>query len=357
MGRDTRAEAGVAPAHEPPLQRGGRRLERERETVVRHSGEQDRAHGDQEDDHRHHCAPYSWRGPDTTRPTRQSLIVVEHREHSPAELLAERAKANRPLGVEPEQFLVPFGPHRSEPSSLPEHGRQMEEVPDPRVEVSDGRAPPEQQDADEGVHDTDCKVIRQDPEESQRAICDRHRPETPGLLAPTVPRKPASILVIDLGRRDGYHPSAGETCPLRKVETCGYRRQQWVEPTETLGEVATDEHGCRLDECDFTDDVVLLEIDLSLVDPGIGLTKDVCRTPDRLQLVHRAGLEQFRSGQSGFVSLRFCHQRRERIRPGAGVGVEQPQVVDIRLGRRDGLFQALSRERVLHFVSDDDDLR
>jgi hypothetical protein len=73
--------------------------------------------------------------------------------------------------------------------------------------------------------------------------------------------------VVDLRRGDTDHLAPGETGALGEVETGGDGGKQRVETTKALGEVAPHQHRRRLDEGDLTDDVVLLEVDLPLVEP------------------------------------------------------------------------------------------
>jgi hypothetical protein len=149
--------------------------------------------------------------------------------------------------------------------------------------------------------------------------------------------------VVDLRRGDADHLASGETGALGEVETGGDGGKQRVEPTQTLGEVAAHQHRRRLDESDLTDDVVLLEVDLPLVEPRVRLAEHVGGTSDRLQFVHRPCLEQLRPGQRGFVPLDLGDECAQGVGTGPGVGVEQPQIVERRVGGTDRRFEGRCR--------------
>ncbi len=145
--------------------------------------------------------------------------------------------------------------------------------------------------------------------------------------------------MIDLRRGNGDHPPSSQSGPLGEVEPGSHGLEQLVEAAQPLGQVTSHQHRHRGHEGNFTHDVVLLKIDLSFVEPGVGIAEYVRGATDRLQLVPGPRKEQLGSTERGFVSVQFPDQGRQRIGPRPGIGVQDPEVVDLCPGDGDGLFQ------------------
>src|SRR5690606_33422541 len=123
-------------------------------------------------------------------------------------------------------------------------------------------------------------------------------------------------------------PATGDPYPLGEVETGCDRSELLVYPTQPAEEVAADEHRNRRDEGDVTDDVVLLEVDLALVETGIRLTEHVGGRPDAFECVERPPNQELRAGEGGLETVCLRHQGLEGVGSGPGISVENPHILD-----------------------------
>jgi hypothetical protein len=115
--------------------------------------------------------------------------------------------------------------------------------------------------------------------------------------------------VKHLRRRDGDHPAAGQPDPLREVQTRSNWLEEDVEPLKTLSKIAAHQHRDGRDESDFTNYVVLLEIDFAFVKARIRLAEDIGGAAYRLELIPSAGNEELGAPERSVVTLHLRHER------------------------------------------------
>ncbi len=162
--------------------------------------------------------------------------------------------------------------------------------------------------------------------------------------------------MIHLRRRHGDDSPPCQACPLGEVEAGGDRGKERVEPFQPLGEIPSDEHRSRPHEGNLAHDVILLQVDLAFVQAGVRLPEDIGGTPHRFEIVLGPGNEELGAGQSGVSSLRLGHECPQGVRAGAGIRMQEPEIVDIACGRADALIERLDPPQVGFDVSHDHDL-